>query len=77
MANRTRFRATGLAAIIGKLTIKHSTQSQNHSSKSMTTVNTQTALSSHNRSYKSTRATNTQTALQGKSNAGSRRVRKA
>lgn len=58
MANRTRFRATGLAAIIGKLTIKHSTQSQNHSSKSITTVNTQTAL-------------------QGKSNAGSRRSRKA
>lgn len=58
MANRARFRATGLAAIVGRITIKHSASSQNHSSKSMTTVNTQTAL-------------------QGKSNAGSRRRRKA
>lgn len=58
MANRTRFRATGLSAIIGKLTIKHSTSSQNTSQRTMTTVNTQTAL-------------------QGKSNAGSRRSRKA
>lgn len=56
MANRTRFRATGLAAIVGRLTVKHSTSSRN---KSSTTVNTQTSQ------------------RQGRSNAGSRRSRKA
>lgn len=58
MANRTRFRATGLAALVGRLSIKHSTSSQKQSQKSSNIINTQTAI-------------------KGKTNAGSRRKRKA
>lgn len=40
MANRTRFRARGLAALVGKITVKHSSGEGSSSGKTKTASNT-------------------------------------
>lgn len=39
MANRVRFRATGLAALVGKITIKHSSGESSSNGKTRTVYN--------------------------------------
>jgi len=41
MANRVRFRARGLAALVGKITVKHTNSSEGKSKKSVAVSDTQ------------------------------------
>lgn len=41
MANRVRFRARGLAALVGKITVKHSTNSEGSGGRTTYTKETQ------------------------------------